>query len=115
VGIRMGMRRPASVIEKPVRRIEKKKTIAARVETLRAKDLLLAALLQSHDKAVRDPDNELVHLYEIRDALKKRFGGESAARRTRDFLGCLDEAWQISQRRATAARSAPRQQCWNVA
>jgi len=28
---------------------------------------------------VNDPNNELVHLYEIRDTLSKKFGGENAA------------------------------------
>jgi hypothetical protein len=29
---------------------------------------------------VRDPNNELVHLYEIRDALSVKFGGDNSAR-----------------------------------
>ena len=33
-----------------------------------------ASILKSYQTAVNDPDNELVHLYEIRDALSKRFG-----------------------------------------
>jgi len=32
--------------------------------------------------AVRDPNNELVHLYEIRDALVVKFGGDAATRTT---------------------------------
>lgn len=60
-------------------RIERKKTIADLVETYRAKDFLLASLLRSHSVAVTDPDNELVHLYEIRDALAKKFGSKDAA------------------------------------
>ena len=39
-------------------------------------------MLRSYDAGVRDPTNELVHLYEIRDALSAKFGGESAARAT---------------------------------
>ena len=61
-------------------RIEKKKSLAELVSTYSSTDTLLPSLLQSYNKAVRDPDNELVHLYEIRDALAKHFGGESAAR-----------------------------------
>jgi hypothetical protein len=41
---------------------------------------LLRSLLQSYSRAVSDPANELVHLYEIRDALSKHFGGEEKAR-----------------------------------
>lgn len=37
-------------------------------------------MLRSYDAGVRDPNNELVHLYEIRDALSVKFGGESSAR-----------------------------------
>jgi hypothetical protein len=35
---------------------------------------LLHALLASYSRSVLDPSNELVHLYEIRDALSKHFG-----------------------------------------
>jgi hypothetical protein len=41
---------------------------------------LAMALLRSYSAAVYDPRNELVHLYEIRDALSRQFGGEAAAR-----------------------------------
>lgn len=61
-------------------RIEKKKSIAELVSAYRSSDAVLSALLRSHDAAVRDPDNELVHLYEIREGLCKRFGNEYAAR-----------------------------------
>ncbi len=40
----------------------------------------LRELLASYSDAVSDPSNELVHLYEVRDALAKHYGGESAAR-----------------------------------
>lgn len=36
-------------------------------------DSLLVSLLRSHEQAVRDPGDELVHLYEIRDALAHHF------------------------------------------
>lgn len=35
-----------------------------------ASDAVLASMMRSFDAAMRDPDNELVHLYEIRDAVK---------------------------------------------
>ena len=68
------------VIDTKRDRIEKKKSLAELVSTYSSTDTLLPSLLQSYNKAVRDPDNELVHLYEIRDALADNFGGESAAR-----------------------------------
>lgn len=61
-------------------RIEKKKSLADPVSTYRASDTTLASLLRSHDAAVRDPNNELVHLYEIREALSVKFGGDKEAR-----------------------------------
>ena len=40
---------------------------------------LLASLLKSRDAAVRDPDNELVHLFEIRESLSRHFHGNASA------------------------------------
>jgi hypothetical protein len=59
-------------------RIEKKKNLAELVSSYRAGDGVLASLLRSYDAAVRDPNNELVHLYEIRDALSVKFGDKKA-------------------------------------
>ncbi len=42
---------------------------------------ILRALLDSYNAAVGDPSNELVHLYEIREALARHFGGDTEARR----------------------------------
>lgn len=71
-------------------RIEKKKSLADLVSTYRAHDGTLASLLRSHDAAVRDPNNELVHLYEIREALSVNFGGEKALR---SALGISSSDW----------------------
>jgi hypothetical protein len=60
-------------------RIKKKITIGDLSEKY-GSDPTVSSLLKSHRTAVNDPNNELVHLYEIRDAISKRFGGESAAR-----------------------------------
>lgn len=71
-------------------RIEKKKSLADLVSAYRATDETLASLLRSHDAAVRDPNNELVHLYEIRDALSVKFGGDKEAR---SALGISSADW----------------------
>jgi hypothetical protein len=71
-------------------RIEKKKSLAELVATHRATDGLVASMLRSYDAAVRDSKNELVHLYEIRDALSTKFGNESAAR---SALGISSSQW----------------------
>lgn len=54
-------------------------------------DELLRRLLASNNKSIVDADNELVHLYEIRDALQTRFGGERAAM---DALGISKPTWK---------------------
>lgn len=71
-------------------RIEKKKNFAELISIYRPGDLLLASLLKSQAAAVRDLNNELVHLYEIRDALSAKFGGDSA---TRTALGIGSAPW----------------------
>jgi hypothetical protein len=71
-------------------RIGKKKSLAELVASHHATDAFLAPLLESYATAVRDPNNELVHLYEIREALSTKFGGESA---TRTALGISDPQW----------------------
>lgn len=43
------------------------------------KDATYAGMLESFDAALRDPDKELVYLYQIRDSLVKKFGGENKA------------------------------------
>jgi hypothetical protein len=69
-----------------------------------ASDSVLAHLMHSHDTAVRNPKNELVHLYEIRDALVKHFRNDAA---TRAALGISKHASESSrpalQRRTVAA------------
>ena len=66
-------------------RIERKKSLAERISLHRPNDSLLASLLKSQTAAVRDPNNELVHLYEIRDALSANFGGGNSARAALDI------------------------------
>ncbi len=60
-------------------------TDKAALGTLIAKhqsDVTLQAMLNSLDTALRDQDDELVHLYEIREALASRFSSERNARQT---------------------------------
>jgi hypothetical protein len=78
------------VVDSKRARIERKKSLAELVSTYRATDGLLSSLLRSYDAGVRDPDNELVHLYEIREALSAKFGGESAVR---SALGISSFVW----------------------
>lgn len=66
-------------------RIAKQERLAKLITSYLPKDTLLASLFRSNAAAAHDPDNELVHLYEIRDALSKNLGGDSAARRALSF------------------------------
>lgn len=59
-------------------RIEEKARVAELV-SCSSGDTMLRSLLQSYQAAINDPNNELVHLYEISDALAKRFGGKQKA------------------------------------
>jgi len=70
-------------------RIAKKKDFAELVSAHRPNDTFLASMLKSYKAAIRDPSNELVHLYEIRDAISKRFGSKIAAKE----LGIEEEQW----------------------
>jgi hypothetical protein len=60
-------------------RIMAKQRMASLIATMRGTDQTLDAMLESYGNAVRDPADELVHLYEIREALVSRFGSESQA------------------------------------
>lgn len=71
-------------------RIERKTELANLAEKCGSSDGLAKSLLASYHAAVRDPDNELVHLYEIREALAKEFGG---AKRVCDELGISRSKW----------------------
>lgn len=62
-------------------RIERRKELVELVEKHRAHSPILQGLLNSLTCSIREPDNELVYLYEIREALSKKFGGEEMARK----------------------------------
>lgn len=59
-------------------RIAKKKKLAELATKFRSENKVVEAVLTSYNAAVKDPNNELVHLYEIREALSKEFGGWKA-------------------------------------
>jgi len=55
-----------------------------------AKNPLLEDLIASFCRAVADPADRMTHLYEIRDALSRQFGGEKEAKKT---LGISNSEW----------------------
>jgi hypothetical protein len=61
----------------------------------------LHAALTSFSRSISDPADELVHLYEVRDALAKHYGSEDAARAG---LGISKTEWQ---RLGILANAAP--------
>lgn len=71
-------------------RIDKKKQLSELTEKYCIKDLLVKSLLNSNSMSVKDPANELVHLYELLEALSKHFAGEVAAR---EALGVSNNKW----------------------
>lgn len=71
-------------------RVDKKKWFSETSAKFRIKDHTLNQMLKSYSSSVSDPNNELVHLYEIRDAASKKFGGESNAR---SKLGITKKEW----------------------
>lgn len=60
-------------------RLDKQKHFATLVDKHRNSDSTLDQMLKSYQKSVKDPDDELVHLYEIRDSLSERFGSKNSA------------------------------------
>lgn len=70
-------------------RVEKKRYLADLAEKY-SSDTVAASLLESYKAAVNDPEKELVHLYEIRDALSKLFESEASACKT---LGLSSAEW----------------------
>ena len=65
-------------------RLDKQERLAERIGKYQT-DKTLAQMLKSYRRAVKDPKDELVHLYEIRDALSARFGKDKKAMRTLDI------------------------------
>lgn len=60
-------------------RLNKQEWYALLVDKYRSSDETLNHILSSYQASVSDPDNELVHLYEIRDSLANRFGSKKSA------------------------------------
>lgn len=73
-------------------RLEKQKWFAETVDKYRAIDSTLDQLLKSYQMSVIDPGDELVHLYEIRDALQEEFGNRKKAFKE---LGITDKEWKV--------------------
>lgn len=71
-------------------RLDKQHTFATLVDKYRANDATLDQMLNSYQQSVKDPKNELIHLYEIRDALSNKFGSRTNAIKA---LGISNANW----------------------
>jgi hypothetical protein len=76
------------------------------LEAVAQRSLLVRRLLESYSHAVSDPSDELVHLYEIRDAVFGHYGNNKKARQALgwskaqwDELGVLADAEPLEQGR----------------
>jgi len=65
-------------------RIKKRRELGDLVAKYSSRDNLLKSMLTSYKASTCDANNELVHLYEIRDSLSTAFKGETKARTTLD-------------------------------
>jgi hypothetical protein len=71
-------------------RIEKMRLLSDLIDKYHSCDPVLVSILNSFQASVNDPDNELVHLYEIRGALSVKFGGKDAMKTA---LSLSDKQW----------------------
>jgi hypothetical protein len=60
-------------------RVQRKHRLAELAARFAETDETLSRMLRSYDVAVRDPLDELVHLYEVRDLLDAKFGNRTEA------------------------------------
>lgn len=60
-------------------RVREKQMFAELMAEYRRRDATAEFIVGSYDAAVRDPGDELVHLFEIQETLGRRFGGERDA------------------------------------
>ena len=62
-------------------RLKKQEWVAKTAGKFRSEDKTLDQMFKSYEMSVNDPDNEFVHLYEIRDALSEKFGTDTKAKK----------------------------------
>ena len=62
-------------------RIARKRDLSAMIQSRIGVDPILRRILSSYELSISDDANELIHLYEIRDALQVRYGTSEKARK----------------------------------
>lgn len=78
-------------------RVAANKELAELIASKQGSDQTLDLLLESYSNAVKDPDDELIHLYEIRESLAARFGNKNTAIQT---IGLSSNKWSTLGRLA---------------
>jgi hypothetical protein len=73
-------------------RMKQQRWFAETVSKFRALDNTLDQLLKSYRQAVKDPDNEFLYLYEIRDAIASKFGSKKNSLKQ---LGIVEKDWNL--------------------
>lgn len=81
-------------------RLEKQEWYASLIEKFRLSDTTLGQMLRSYQASVSDPDNEFVHLYEIRDSLVSKFGSKKIAASELDIN---NKQWDVIGRLANSS------------
>lgn len=76
-------------------RVIMQKNLAKLASKYRGIDEVADSILKSFEKALNNPKTVLVHLYEIRDSLKKKFKGEATAIKE---LGIIFSKWDRLRR-----------------
>ncbi len=72
-------------------RVKKRERFSKLSAKYKNSDPVVESILISFEKSQNNPNVELVHLYEIRDALKKKFNGGGAAKKE---LGISNSKWE---------------------
>lgn len=78
------------IVDTRKNRVDHKRRLSELAAKLIYEDETLARMLRSYNNAVRDPADELIHLYEIRDCLTSHFGAKNTALA---HLGLTNRDW----------------------
>lgn len=72
-------RADGTVVDTRKERVDRKRALAEGFATFRGRDPVLDRMARSYRAAIETPTDELLHLYEIRDAAQTRFHGKERA------------------------------------
>lgn len=76
------------IVDTKLERIKQKRLFSQISAEIAPTDVVLQRVLRSINAAVRDPEDELIHLYEIREAINERLGAN-----VKTLLGITKKQW----------------------